>query len=33
MFNRIGTFFEKAFTPGWRSNDPDFWAYYYGPVM
>jgi CheY-like chemotaxis protein len=33
LFNRIGGFFEKAFAPGWRSNDPDFWASYYGPVM
>jgi len=33
MFTRLGNFFEKAFTPGWRQNDPDFWAYYYGPMM
>jgi CheY-like chemotaxis protein len=33
LFNRLGNFFEKAFAPGWRSNDPDFWASYYGPVM
>lgn len=33
MFNRIGNFFEKAFAPGWRSDDPDFWATYYGPMM
>jgi CheY-like chemotaxis protein len=33
VFNRLGNFFEKAFAPGWRSDDPEFWAYYYGPVM
>lgn len=33
LFNRVGNFFEKAFAPGWRSDDPDFWRYYYGPVM
>lgn len=33
LFNRMGNFFEKAFAPGWRSNDPEFWGSYYGPVM
>lgn len=33
LFNRVGSFFEKAFAPGWRSDDPDFWRYYYGPGM
>ncbi|MCC7368672.1 MAG: response regulator [Chloroflexi bacterium] len=33
LFNRMGRFFERAFAPGWRNGDPDFWAYYYGPVM
>jgi CheY-like chemotaxis protein len=33
LFNRMGNFFEKAFAPGWRSDDPEFWGYYYGPVM
>ena len=33
LFNRMGSFFEKAFAPGWKSDDPDFWAGYYGPVM
>jgi hypothetical protein len=33
LFNRLGNFFEKAFAPGWRSDDPDFWRYYYGPGM
>jgi CheY-like chemotaxis protein len=33
MFNRLGNFFERSFAPGWRANDPDFWAAYYGPVM
>src|SRR4051795_7778076 len=33
LFNRIGTFFERAFAPGWRSQDPEFWGAYYGPVV
>lgn len=33
LFNRMGSFFEKAFAPGWKSDDPDFWTYYYGPMM
>ena len=33
LFNRVGNFFEKAFAPGWKSDDPDFWRYYYGPGM
>jgi len=33
LFNRMGNFFEKSFAPGWRSDDPDFWASYYGPIM
>jgi CheY-like chemotaxis protein len=33
LFNRIGGFFERAFAPGWKSGDPEFWGAYYGPVM
>jgi CheY-like chemotaxis protein len=33
MFTRMGNFFEKSFAPGWQSDDPDFWRYYYGPFM
>lgn len=33
LFNKLGNFFEKAFTPGWRSDDPNFWAYHYGQMM
>lgn len=33
LFTRMGNFFEKAFAPGWRSDDPEFWRYYYTPLM
>ena len=33
LFNRMGNFFERAFAPSWRSDDPDFWAYHYGTMM
>jgi CheY-like chemotaxis protein len=33
LFDRLGSFFEKAFAPAWKSDDPEFWAYYYGPMM
>jgi CheY-like chemotaxis protein len=33
LFNRMGNFFERAFAPSWRSDDPQFWANYYGPMM
>lgn len=33
LFNRMGRFFERAFAPGWRSGDPDFWSYHYGPMV
>jgi CheY-like chemotaxis protein len=33
LFNRLGNFFEKAFAPAWKSDDPEFWASYYGSVM
>jgi DNA-binding response OmpR family regulator len=33
LFDRIGSFFERAFAPGWRKDDPEFWRAYYGPVM
>jgi CheY-like chemotaxis protein len=33
LFTRMGNFFEKAFTPSWKSDDPEFWAYYYGSVV
>ena len=32
LFNRLGDFFEKAFAPGWQSDDPEFWRYYQ-PMM
>jgi len=32
LFNRMGDFFEKAFAPGWASDDPEFWRYYQ-PMM
>ena len=33
LFTRIGSFFDKAFAPAWQSDDPEFWRYYYGPMM
>jgi CheY-like chemotaxis protein len=33
LFTRMGNFFEKAYAPGWKSDDPQFWAYYYGPMV
>lgn len=33
LFTRMGDFFERAYAPGWKSDDPDFWRYYYGPMM
>lgn len=33
LFSRMGNFFEKAFAPGWKSDDPDFWAYHYSAMM
>jgi CheY-like chemotaxis protein len=33
LFSRLGNFFERAFAPAWKSDDPDFWRYYYGPMM
>ena len=24
-------FFERSFGPQWRSDDPEFWKYYYYP--
>ena len=33
LFNRLGNFFEKAFAPTWRSDDPEFWAYHYSAMM
>jgi CheY-like chemotaxis protein len=33
LFNRMGNYFERAFAPAWQSDDPEFWAYYYGSVM
>jgi CheY-like chemotaxis protein len=33
LFNRMGNFFEKAFAPNWKSDDPNFWSHYYGPMM
>jgi CheY-like chemotaxis protein len=32
LFTRMGNFFEKAFAPNWREDDPEFWRYYYGPM-
>jgi CheY-like chemotaxis protein len=31
LFDRLGAFFERSFGPQWRSDDPDFWKYYYYP--
>jgi CheY-like chemotaxis protein len=28
LFNRLGDFFEKAFAPTWKSDDPESWRYY-----
>jgi CheY-like chemotaxis protein len=33
LFTRMGNFFEKAFAPKWKSDDPEFWTSYYGSVM
>jgi len=33
LFTRMGNFFEKAFVPSWQKEDPEFWAYYYGPMV
>ena len=33
LFNRMGSFFEKAFTPSWKQDDPEFWAHYYTSIM
>ena len=33
LFNRMGKFFEKSFGPAWASDDPEFWKYYYGPMI
>jgi CheY-like chemotaxis protein len=32
LFTRLGNFFEKAYAPGWQSDDPQFWAQYYGTL-
>ena len=31
LFDRLGAFFERSFGPQWRSDDPEFWKYYYYP--
>jgi len=33
LFTRMGKFFEKGFGPAWVSEDPEFWKYYYGPLI
>jgi CheY-like chemotaxis protein len=33
LFNRLGRFFERAYGPAWLSDDPEFWRYYYTPMM
>ena len=33
MFNRLGKFFERAYGPSWQSDDPEFWRYYYVPMV
>ena len=33
MFNRLGRFFERAYGPSWQSDDPEFWRYYYVPMV
>ena len=33
LFTRMGRFFERAYGPAWQSEDPEFWRYYYTPMM
>ena len=33
LFTKLGKFFEKGFGPAWQSDDPEFWKYYYGPMI
>lgn len=33
MFTKLGKFFEKGFGPAWMKDDPEFWKYYYGPMI
>jgi len=33
MFTKLGKFFEKGFGPAWTEDDPEFWKYYYGPML
>jgi CheY-like chemotaxis protein len=33
LFTRMGRFFERAYGPRWASDDPEFWGYYYPPMM
>jgi len=33
VFTRLGNFFERAFAPSWKENDPQFWGTYYGSIM
>ena len=33
LFTKLGRFFEKGFGPAWQSDDPEFWKYYYGPMI
>ena len=33
LFTRMGKFFERAYGPDWVSDDPEFWRYYYTPMM
>lgn len=33
LFARMGRFFERAYGPAWVSDDPEFWRYYYSPML
>ena len=33
LFTRMGNFFERAFAPNFKSDDPEFWALYYTSAM
>src|SRR5580765_5777204 len=33
LFTKLEKFFEKGFGPAWQSDDPEFWKYYYGPMI
>ena len=33
LFTRMGRFFERAYGPAWKEGDPEFWGYYFPPMM